>query len=68
MYDRGVLPLSRSVMFHFLLFGANGTNNETAEGDRLELQVTDNGAGLADVTKALLLFSSTKSGHGLEQG
>lgn len=30
----------------------------------LELQVADNGAGLPDVTKALVLFSSTKSGHG----
>ncbi|CAM9693174.1 unnamed protein product, partial [Ectocarpus sp. 4 AP-2014] len=29
----------------------------------LELQVADNGAGLTDVTNALGLFSSTKSGH-----
>ncbi|CAB1102989.1 unnamed protein product [Ectocarpus sp. CCAP 1310/34] len=29
----------------------------------LELQVADNGAGLTDVTKAVGLFSSTKSGH-----
>lgn len=30
----------------------------------LELQVADNGDGLSDVTKALVLFSSSKSGHG----
>lgn len=29
----------------------------------LELQVADNGDGLSDVTKALVLFSSSKSGH-----
>lgn len=29
----------------------------------LELQVADNGDGLNDVTKALVLFSSSKSGH-----
>ncbi|CAM9129377.1 unnamed protein product, partial [Sphacelaria rigidula] len=50
--------------------GVDGTEAGSPEeaGDRLELQVVDNGAGLADVTKALLLFSSTKSGHGLRQG
>lgn len=36
--------------------------------DPLELQVADNGAGLTDITKALILFSSTKSGHGLTKG
>lgn len=30
----------------------------------LELQVADNGDGLSDVAKALVLFSSSKSGHG----
>ncbi|CAM9125067.1 unnamed protein product, partial [Hapterophycus canaliculatus] len=35
-----------------------------ADNEPLELQVADNGAGLTDVTKALLLFSSTKSGNG----
>lgn len=51
------------------VFRANSCHDRTEEaGDRLELQVVDNGAGLADVTKALLLFSSTKSGHGLRQG
>ena len=34
----------------------------------LELEVADNGAGLTDVTDALALFSSTKSGHGLATG
>lgn len=36
--------------------------------DTVELQVADNGAGLVDITKALILFSSTKSGHGLTKG
>lgn len=34
----------------------------------LELQVADNGAGLENVNEALVLFSSTKSGYGLQQG
>eukprot|EP00903_Cladosiphon_okamuranus_P011818 g11106.t1 len=50
---------------------SNKTNVETREDDDLgeqdeplELQVADNGDGLRDVTKALVLFSSSKSGHG----
>ncbi|CAM9770243.1 unnamed protein product, partial [Pylaiella littoralis] len=41
-----------------------GESQELEEEQPLELQVADNGAGLPDVTKALVLFSSTKSGHG----
>ena len=33
--------------------------------DPLELRVADNGIGLTDITKALVLFSSTKSEHAL---
>lgn len=39
-------------------------NRTSRRTEPLELQVADNGAGLTDVTKALVLFSSTKSGHG----
>ncbi|CAM9815953.1 unnamed protein product, partial [Scytosiphon promiscuus] len=45
--------------------GKDSTINSSRfqEEGPLELQVADNGAGLTDVTKALVLFSSTKSGH-----
>eukprot|EP00752_Nemacystus_decipiens_P018299 g16415.t1 len=49
---------------------SNNTDIETLEelegqeDEPLELQVADNGDGLNDVTKALVLFSSSKSGHG----